>query len=157
MTRTIELINCVAQQCGKAGEMMGMDIFGRKADSPVGEYFRANIWGWYPIHALICGLCPDILDDETLAGMGHNDGYGPEDQDKCSEMASRFERWLEHNSEGLRLEVPGARITKDGRFVTEEEVAANPNLETETPYRVEDADLRDWVEFLRHCGGFQVW
>jgi hypothetical protein len=87
--------------------------------------------------------------------MGCNDGYGPDDQDKCSEMANRFEKWMDHNVQGLEL--PGEKVTKDGLYVSEEELAANPNLETKSLYRVGHAHLRSWVEFLRHCGGFEVW
>ncbi len=127
-----------------------MDIYGRHADSPAGEYFWASIWAWRPIHALIRELCSDILDDETLARMEHNDGYGPEDQDECCDMASRFEQWVERNVQGLEL--PGGKVTKDGRYVSEEELAANPDVETESLYRVEDEHLRKWVEFLRIAG-----
>ena len=136
---------------------MGMDVSGRKPDSPVGEYFRANVWSWRPIHALICELCSDLLDEEVLEGMGYNDGAGAADQKTCTEMANRFELWMEHNVQGRSLDIPGAKVTEEGRFVTDEELAANPDLETHTPYNVEDEHLKEWIEFLRHCGGFEVW
>jgi hypothetical protein len=72
-------------------------------------------------------------------------------------MASRFELWMEHNARGLSLDIPGARITGEGRVVGEDEIDANPDLETRTPYNVADEHLKEWIEFLRHCGGFQVW
>jgi hypothetical protein len=83
---------------------MGMDVYGRKPSSPEGKYFRANIWSWYPIHALIQGLCSDILDDEMMEKLGCNDGAGPQDQKICTEMAQRFEQWMEHHTEGHGLE-----------------------------------------------------
>jgi hypothetical protein len=51
----------------------------------------------------------------------------------------------------------GLRVTTDGRFVSEQEQASQPNLETVSPYQVDDEHLKEWVEFLRHCGGFEVW
>ena len=45
----------------------------------------------------------------------------------------------------------------DGRFVFPGEEAASPDLETASPYEVADEYLKEWVEFLRHCGGFEVW
>jgi hypothetical protein len=48
-------------------------------------------------------------------------------------------------------------VTPDGRFVSDEELADNPGLETVSPYAVDDEHLKEWVEFLRHCGGFEVW
>ena len=71
-------------------------------------------------------------------------------------MASRFERWLEHHAQGHRLE-SDLQVTPEGRFVSEEELARNPDLETVSPYEVGDEHLKQWVKFLRHCGGFEVW
>jgi len=136
---------------------MGMDVTGRNPSSPAGEYFRANIWSWRPIHALIYELCADLLDDKTLEGMGYNTGAGAADQKACTEMANRFEQWMEHNVQGLSLDIPGARIAEEGRFVSEDELEENPNLETRTPYQVEDEHIKEWIEFLRYCGGFEVW
>jgi len=136
---------------------MGMDVTGRNPSSPAGKYFRANIWSWRPIHALIYELCADLLDDKVLEGMGYNDGAGAADQKTCTEMANRFEQWMEHNVQGRSLDIPGTRITEDGRFVSEEELEENPNLKTQTPYQVEDEHIKEWIEFLRYCGGFEVW
>lgn len=49
------------------------------------------------------------------------------------------------------------RIIKEGRFVSDEELAENPDLETVWPYEVSDEHLKEWIDFLRHCGGFEVW
>jgi hypothetical protein len=70
---------------------MGMDVFGRNPDSKAGEYFRANVWSWRPIHDLIIRLCSDFLDKEILGSLGYNDGSGPEDQETCTQIANRFE------------------------------------------------------------------
>ena len=136
---------------------MGMDVNGRNPDSPAGVYFRANVWSWRPIHALIIELCSDLLDEKTIEAIGYNDGNGPSDQRTCTEMATRFELWMEHHVQGLELEIPGVRVTEDGHFVPEEELAEHPDIETRTPYGVEDLHLKEWIEFLRHCGGFEVW
>ena len=135
---------------------MGMDVYGRNPSSPVGEYFRATIWAWHPLHALISELCSDLLDPETLHQMAMNNGAGPGDQPTCTEMAQRFEQWMEHHTEGHGLESE-LRVTKDGRLVSDEELAENPDLETVSPYEIGDDHLKKWITFLRHCGGFEVW
>ena len=135
---------------------MGMDVCGRNPRSEAGEYFRANVWSWHPIHALIVELCSDLLDEETLRKLSYNDGAGPTDQETCTQMAKRFEVWMEHHAQGHTLETD-MQVTKEGHFVTDEELAANPDLETESPYGVSDEHLKEWVEFLRNCGGFEVW
>jgi hypothetical protein len=135
---------------------MGMDVYGRKPRSKPGEYFQANVWSWRPIHALIVELCSDLLDEDIIESLGYNDGAGPNDQTTCTEMARRFEVWMEQHTEGHKLDL-GLRVTKEGRFVTEEELAATPEMETDSPYEVCDDHLKEWIEFLRNCGGFEVW
>jgi hypothetical protein len=135
--------------------MMGMDVYGRNPRSQAGEYFRANVWSWRPIHALICELCSDLLDEITIEGLAFNDGAGPEDHETCTEMAQRFEAWMEEHIEGQKMD-SDLRITKEGRFVSEREIAENPDMETESPYEVSDDHLKEWITFLRECGGFEV-
>ena len=135
---------------------MGMDITGRNPNNPVGKYFRANLWSWRPIHRLCVELCSDLLNKAMLSGMEFNDGAGPADQETCTQMATRFDRWMEHHTSGLKLD-SNLRVDKEGRFLSEQELAENPDIETESAYDVDDEHLKKWVEFLRHCGGFEVW
>ena len=135
---------------------MGMDVSGRNPSDPVGEYFRANVWSWRPIVHLCCELCSDLLDEEMLSAIGFNDGAGPTDQATCTQMANRFDQWMEHHASGSSLDSE-MKVTKEGRFVTEEELEDNPDLDAQSPYEVDDEHLKLWVEFLRHCGGFEVW
>lgn len=134
---------------------MGMDVYGRKPTAEAGKYFRANVWSWRPIYELVCDLCSDLLDEKTLRLMAFNDGAGPKDQATCTAMAGRFEQWMEHHADGHELD-SDLRVTEDGRIVRDEELAENPDLETRSPYGVSDEHLKQWVEFLRHCGGFEV-
>jgi len=48
-------------------------------------------------------------------------------------------------------------VTSEGRFLSPEELARQPDLETVSPYQVDDENLREWVGFLRHCCGFALW
>lgn len=135
---------------------MAMDIQGRNPSSPVGAQFRPEFWAWRPIHALIGELCPDLFDQKTLKGMTFGDGSGAVDQAICAEMATRFMQWMAKHPDGLVLEA-GIRMTPDGRFVTEQELADDASLETVSPYEASLEQLNKWIEFLRHCGGFEVW
>ncbi len=101
-------------------------------------------------------LCSDLLSEELLVGIGSNDGAGPADQTTCTAMAARFERWMEHHVSGHSVD-SDLRMTKEGALVTEQESEENPDLETESVYQVNDEHLKEWIEFLRHCGGFEVW
>jgi hypothetical protein len=135
---------------------MAMDIQGRKPSAPFGKSFRTEFWAWRPIHALIVEFCRDLFDKKTLDAMATGGGGGAPNQKTSTEMANRFERWMEHHAEGFVLE-SGIRVTPEGRFLSEEELAQNPSMETVSPYAVSDEQLKKWISFLRVCGGFEVW
>lgn len=136
--------------------IMPMDIQGRKATSPPGRHFRPEFWAWRPIHALTRELCPDLFDARTLKGMTFGDGSGPSDQQTCTEMANRFQQWMTQHPEGMVLDA-GIRMTPEGRFVTEQELADSPSMETVSPYEASVEQMKKWIDFLRSCGGFEVW
>jgi hypothetical protein len=129
-----------------------MDVYGRQPSAPAGAYFQANVWAWHPIHALIIELCSDLLSKKVLRKLGHNEGAGPKDQETCTKMANRFEAWMERHTEGHGLESE-LRVTKEGRLV----MAGDTEQETFSPFHVSDETLKEWIDFLRHCGGFEVW
>ena len=135
---------------------MAIDIQGRKPTSPVGNNWRVEFWVWRPIHALIVELCADLFNEKSLENMAFGRGAGPLDEKTCLEMANRFEHWMRQHPEGFVLEA-GIRATDDGRIVSEQELAENPTLETVSPFEAGEPDLRKWIEFLKHCGGFEVW
>lgn len=136
---------------------MGMDIVGRDPANKAGEYFRANIWSWRPIHSLMSELYADFLSEELLESMGYNNGDGPADQATCDRIAERFNQWMEHHAAGFTLESEALRMQPDGTLLTAEQAAENPDIETETPYQTNDEHLKEWIEFLHSCGGFEVW
>lgn len=135
---------------------MGMDVWGRNPSQPEGKYFRANIWSWRPIQALCLELGQDLFDEENAKRIGMNVGAGLPDQEKCTKLADRFNQWLEHHAGGHQIDL-GLRVDDTGRFVTEHDLATKPDLKTSTPYNVDDDHLKEWVTFLRHCGGFEIW
>lgn len=135
---------------------MAIDIQGRMPSSPAGKNWRVEFWVWRPIHALIVKLCSDLFDEKSLDDMAFGRGRGAPDAKTCQEMARRFDQWIGQHPDGFVLE-SGIRATEDGRIVSEQELAENPSLETVSPYEASEADFRKWVEFLKNCGGFEVW
>jgi hypothetical protein len=137
-------------------KQMGMDVIGRNPSEDCGQYFRASVWMWRPLHQQMVELCDDLLDEELLRAMEFNDGAGPEKQETCTEMAHRFEQALLTNQDGFFLDSP-LRVTEEGRFVRPEELAKDPTLKTYSPYRACRGSVMHWVRFLQSCGGFAVW
>lgn len=131
---------------------MGMDVYGRNPSSKDGEYFRASIWSWRPIHALLAETCGDLLSEKMLHSFGFNDGAGPKSQKVCDSLAARLNLWLEHNIEGTSVECPSVLAEPDGRLVDPDEASDQAT----TPYSTSDDHIREFVRFLRACGGFRV-
>jgi hypothetical protein len=136
---------------------MGMDVFGRNPSAEAGTYFRASIWSWPPLYDQIVTLCEDLFDTEVLYRMAFNEGAGPEDQETCTRMAQRFESALAIYQDGFFVPDESIRVTEDGFVVSPEEIARTPNLKTHSPYRTSREHVQEWISFLRHCGGFEVW
>lgn len=132
---------------------MGYEVCGRQPSAPVGEFFSVNCWTWVPIIHLTHELCSDLLDENLMGEMCSNSGAGPKEQRICTEVATRFDMWMEHNVNGCVSDDGELRVDKSGRKEAED----TPGLETESRFRVTDEVLKSWIEFLRHCGGFKVW
>lgn len=130
---------------------MGMDVFGRNPKNSDGEYFRANVWSWRPIHSLICHIAKDLFDEETLESMAFNDGAGLETQEECDLLADRFNMWLENNVDGVVIEQSAVRVDDCGRFLGRD--SSDPGR---SPYQTSDDHIKSFVAFLRGCGGFRV-
>ena len=127
-----------------------MDVYGRKPSAPEGKYFRATIGEWNPIYQLTAKLCSDLLDPQTFEEMAVNQGAGPKNQKTCTEMADRFETWMRKNPK------PSYRVKRGLLAVKAIAKLVLVSL-SGSPYKVDRALLREWVKFLRHCGGFEVW
>lgn len=136
---------------------MGMDVYGKNPSEESGHYFRASIWSWGPLYEQIVALCADLLDDNVLTAMEYNDGAGPDDQETCTRMANRFESALVAHQDGCTVPAASLQVTEKGRFVSREELARNPDLRACSPYSISGEHVREWIGFLRHCGGFEVW
>ena len=126
--------------------------------SQPGAYFRASIWSWAPIHQLISKANENfylkhneyLFDQKELAEMSLNMGSGPDNQSTCDILADYIDVWMEHHTDGAALESP-IKVKDDGTIVVGK---GGDNLKS--AYSVDDEHLKEWVNFLRHCGGFMV-
>lgn len=152
---------------------MGMDVYGRNPTEPAGEYFRANVWGWRPIHALI-RVANDLadgnlFDEETLDLMGHNDGAGLERQNECTTLAYILGKLLTPE----RLEQIGfvvidneinypifgdddLVVDEEGRLLKKSEVEFDDANTVRSAYGTTFDHVKKFIEFLKYCGGFEV-
>jgi len=161
---------------------MGVDISGRKPKSETGDYFCSNWWGWRPILALSeAAMLSGKLDYDT-SYWGSNDGKGLRTQKQCDKLADAIELLIS-NSYNEYLTEDDDRIyicmgswceAGTGQFVPSEftqslneqyeygdilygPVVAEYGTMVESSYSYSLGRLKEWIVFLRNCGGFKIW
>ena len=162
---------------------MGVDISGRKPKTNEGDYFSSNWWGWRPIN-YICQLAAEQSKLKIdFSYWGSNDGKGLTTQKQCDKLADAIELLIS-NSAGYNENmvdnddriyvVLGAWVEAGtGRFYSEEDIELNEQYEygsilfnsvvTKSGKMVESAHscslghIKNWITFLRGCGGFKIW
>jgi hypothetical protein len=135
---------------------MGVSVFGTQPANSAGEYFGTSWWCWRPIHSLITEANGRFKLGLDLFGFDFNDGFGLHDQSACDLLASALEVLIAEN--------PRERYTLDTepngperwlmRFLVKVGWQVAPL--DDPPYEVSLDRLRDFVAFLRSCGGFVI-
>lgn len=65
---------------------MGMDVYGKKPKSEVGEYFRRNVWGWRPLWTYVEHNHPEIAELVEHGYSNSGDGLGARDSKKLAKL-----------------------------------------------------------------------
>ena len=134
---------------------MGMDVYGKQPKSDEGEYFRANIWSWRPIHELIEKA--NVLPQNMVEDMAFNDGAGP-DEHQALLLAASIENMIDgmdnDNTFMLSSEVDGPIAAILSQFKEQGIEIVSPRGPV---YQAEVAHVREFVQFCRASGGFEVW
>lgn len=154
---------------------MGMDIYGK--NEPM--YFRANLWGWRPIHG-ISALAIDKYDlGLSTEGWGFNDGYGLDTQEDCNTLATAIMRMITESNEVFDADDDviymnlGMWCTNEGQFISDKEteelnnkypegsilkssVVTSKGVLAQPSHSTSMKRVKEWVAFLRECGGFQI-
>jgi hypothetical protein len=76
---------------------MGMDVYGNKPTSEVGEYFRRSVWGWHPLAEVSEAICQHAsrMDLFNQCSYWHsNDGDGL-DADGAAALAALIRAAIE--------------------------------------------------------------
>ena len=159
---------------------MGVDISGRNPINEKGDYFASNWWGWRPINT----LCQIAAYKNKLRinfdHWGSNDGKGLRTQKQCDRLADALEELL---GEDINLKKNDDRVYLclgawvefgTGKFIgVEKETGLNEQypygeimytsvisadgLAVESAHSTSVGRIKDFIIFLRNCGGFQIW
>lgn len=154
---------------------MGMDVYGKNPTSKAGEYFRNNVWSWRPLADYICSVAPEIA--QHCKHWQTNDGDGL-DADQAVALADKLESLLkssevdeyaktyQENNDTTPDEI--CRICEGtGKRRKAPEIGAGDNhcngckatgkyRPSSTWYRFSAENVREFAQFSRHSGGFEI-
>jgi hypothetical protein len=125
---------------------MGMDVYGKAATDPVGEYFRNNVWWWHPLWT----YCEEVVAPELCAGVSghHNNGDG------LDAGGALFLGTL------LQAEIDSGRCAQYAadRAARLDALPVEPNGKRpfETNYSFAVKNVQEFANFLKHSGGFEI-
>lgn len=132
---------------------MGYDLFGESPKSDKGQYFRASIWTWPSIHMLIADT--GVLADEELEAIMYNDGYQISEA-KARRIADGIETLIAaapDDAEFINLDSP---ISKMGDELIKAFIGQGVTIASSTSRFVDMSYVREFIEFARDSGGFEV-
>lgn len=133
---------------------MGMDVYGRKNKA---AYFRASVWGWRPLHLLISEANQRHrlkISAELLKQMSFNAGAGLESQADCDRLAAALDALLTEYGDLITLDIEPTGIEGE---VQQKLIEAGYEVMGGTSYRISKEHAKEFISFLRVCGGFRVW
>lgn len=122
---------------------MGMDISGKEPINESGEYFRFSIWSWSPCAQLIETVRPDLA--RKIEYLYSNDGSGLNKEDSI-ELGFSIQNFV--NSEDYE---------KFYRTLPEKETGWSNSKVTGWSKFIEKERILEFAEFLKNCGGFEIW
>ena len=123
---------------------MGMDVYGNEPKNEEGEYFRANCWSWRPI-VCIMDLAggEELFDEKSWDSMHFNDGAGLDSAELAEELGDRISEWI------TEKDLTEGHWTEWNPYEDGDDI--------DRIYGISRDHLKEFVRFLRNCGGFKVW
>jgi hypothetical protein len=158
---------------------MGMDVYGLKPTSQVGEYFRNNVWWWRPLAEYVLQVAPHLHKRVGEDGVGwqYNDGNGLNANDSRilakilkEELKLGKTQAYEEKYKRLQAKLPDQRCgvcEGTGKRQPVPKVGAgdvpcngcDQTGKQDHPsknYPFDTDNVKEFTEFLENCGGFEI-
>ena len=155
---------------------MGMDVMGMDASTERGSYFRNNVWWWRPLSGYIECVAPQIYAKCKHWGFNDGDGLGVADSVELAKIlqaeldsgrCEKFEKDYQTDLESMDKE-PCTICAGTGRRAEIPKTGAGgihcngcdgegKVLPWATHYPFSAENVQEFVDFLKECGGFQIW
>lgn len=155
---------------------MGMDVWGQRPTSKEGEYFRNSVWFWRPLADYAQEVAPK--ECKPCKSWHYNDGDGLNEKQanrlaekleqelysgRCAAYADEYKKTIDAlplvpckicDGTGKRLPVPQVGAGDEPCRACDN-TGKQPDHDTHYPFTTEN--VREFVEFLKHSGGFEIW
>jgi hypothetical protein len=158
---------------------MGMDVYGKNPTTEDGKYFQNNAWWWQRLADYACDIAPSIANKCKYWHTNDGDGLNAEDSNALSDIlqieidsgrtASEARLWKSKQEmtpdepcdlcegTGTRKPVPdrGAGDPKTDGIKCNACKGRGFVRPYNYPFSVEN--VQKFVQFLRGCGGFEIY
>jgi hypothetical protein len=163
---------------------MGMDLFGQNPGSRSGEYFQENIWGWHPLWQYIEDQFPQFAAQVPNAHSNDGDGLNDvqsralgfrlnheintgralhyvvsHDQLEAVSGSESGNPWWVEKARGLVIAGGITALTQICQEPKELKAEMSKLIDhlSIKPFELSLPMIREFAEFLQHCGGFEIW
>lgn len=165
---------------------MGFDVYGKSPTDVVGEYFRNSVWGWHPLAQYCEHVAPEITQHCHYWHSNDGDGLDAENSKALAQVlqdeinSGRTQDYVDARKAKLDAmpDLPctwcgGTGVRTDACGV-ENKMPERDNPHTgkkgwcngcdgkggvrpfEANYDLDVENVREFAEFLSHCGGFEI-
>jgi hypothetical protein len=150
--------------------MMGMDVYGNEPKNEYGKYFGMNMSGWRSLVTYACEAAPEITAKCKLWFYNDFDGLNGEDSILLADLlqkeidSGRTEEYARLWHSEHELTVSELILLCKGTGKLPERGAGDPTnngivcniCNGDSHHRQWVERVREFVSFLRYCGGFQI-
>lgn len=159
---------------------MGMDVYGRKPTNKKGKYFRNSIWGWRPLWNYCLAVAPEVAGRVKYGHSNDGDGLGKRDSLKLAKAlreeldSGRTAEAEKEHAERLAT-MPDVKCDLCKGKGRRSDAYAKKNLPDlckpggcnacggkgkvrpwAASYPFDAENVKEFAEFLEHCGGFKI-
>lgn len=155
---------------------MGMDVYGLKPKTSLGEYFRNNVWYWHPLWDYCCTIDPTLVDKVPEAHSNSGDGLNAVDSrqlafklqqeidsGRAEEYVNQYEErrknlpkedctYCDQNGERTWQQDNGQPYTKQCNVCQ----GTRKVHSWDANYPMDLDNIKRFASFLMDCGGFQI-
>lgn len=134
---------------------MGFDLYGIKAKSKSGEYFRNNVWWWRKLWDFTYAICQDFLTEQDHQEGHMNNGHEI-NKIKAIAIAERIKSEI---ADGIakQFSIDNKATIKRTKENNKTHKAGTPGYDWQEAYPFSIKNLKDFEKFCRNSGGFTIY